>query len=167
MLARVPRGCRTILADWVSAEGGHEFDTVLMRQFLHYTSAPEVALLHALEFMCDDALMYIGQLVAPSQASADWVHAIGTYLDPGRSTVFTERGLRDAVHGAGFGELVVRRFEYRESLQQWAARLRVPLAPNPLPPKLRPSPDVVRELRLGADHAISLTWLHLVVEAAA
>lgn len=163
MLARVPPGCARVLSSFETYRASHLYDTILLRQFLHYVEDPKYVLRRARAMMTEEGLLYIGQLVAPTNRSAAWMQEVMSMLSGQRRRMFTETELRDLAATADLGIVKTRRFAYRESLGNWAARVGEPdfLAKYRLS-GISPDEGVLADLRASSDLEVSLTWLHLV-----
>jgi hypothetical protein len=82
VLARVPPP-----EDLDTSDG--EFETILMRQVLHYVGSPVVALRRLCGRLLPGGAMYVGQMVAPDADTARWLADAARWVSPSRYRVWT------------------------------------------------------------------------------
>ena len=102
---QVPRSMPGVLArrgrieDLRAADG--EFETILIRQVLHYVRSPVGVLRRLRGRLSDGGAVYIGQLVAPDPVSARWLGGAAGWVTPARQRVWTVGRLLAAMAHAG------------------------------------------------------------------
>lgn len=89
MLRQVPNTFATRHSRIEDLKEIDEFDTILLRQVLHYTQRPEQLMSTLRAALRSAGRLYVGQVVAPNAASAEWVANIGSRISPNRRRVWT------------------------------------------------------------------------------
>ncbi|GIH10877.1 hypothetical protein Rhe02_89440 [Rhizocola hellebori] len=102
VLAQVPAPMRTVcgrLEDLDASTG--QFGTILLRQVLHYVVCPDTALRTLGRRLESGGVLYVGQMVAPDPASADWLGNWANWISTTRLRVWTPDSLFDIFSTSG------------------------------------------------------------------
>jgi ubiquinone/menaquinone biosynthesis C-methylase UbiE len=90
LLDQVPPPCHTKVGrieDLGRSDG--EFDTILLRQVLHYVASPEKALRTLRGRLRPGGAIYVGQMVAPNVNAATWLGTAANWVSAKRHRVWT------------------------------------------------------------------------------
>lgn len=168
MLSRVPRGIAIRRADLkeLSLEGSN-FDTVLMRQVLHYMEDPANELRRLTWILRPRGRLYLGQIVAPGDAAADWMLSVSQALSTARRHLWSEQAFNQLL-SRDFKILNVRGGIYRDSVKSWLARRVNDVDPDHVIAMAREmvTPKIQAELDLDPrDESLPFTahWYHAIV----
>lgn len=104
-----------------------EYDTITVRQVLHYLEQPWCVLRRLTRLLRPGGHLYVGQVVAPDEAAAEWLQGQASLLSPARRhhfelAEFSRRAVRFEV---ALEEARVHR--YVEDLEAWSKRASGPL----------------------------------------
>lgn len=141
------------------------FDTILLRQALHYVNDPVAVVRLLASHLREDGIIYVGQLIAPSSAAANWLSGIATKISPKRRRVYTLESLIDGMIDAGQSFLRAALIPQSDSLSDWVRRATSPIAPHVV---LRDAVEgldskVAAELAFqlsSSDFSYCLLWFH-------
>jgi SAM-dependent methyltransferase len=78
------------------------FDTVLLRQVLHYLEDPAEVLYGLRRALRLGGRFYVGQIVAPDQLCAQWLADISQHVSPNRRRIWTVNTLVSLLADTGF-----------------------------------------------------------------
>lgn len=123
MLARVPSQFeKTECAIESIATLNRRFDTILLRQVLHYVHDPCQALAALFDVLSHDGTFYIGQIVAPNDESAIWLQNIASQISPRRRRVWQISDLVSILLGTGMKMGSASLHPFSDSLRSWMKR---------------------------------------------
>jgi SAM-dependent methyltransferase len=122
MLAKVPAGCtkwQGRLEDLRAEHPDEFFDTILLRQVLHYLDDPVSVIRKLNAHLRPGGTLYVGQLIAPSALSAEWLVNVARYLSPRRRRVYTCESLVHTMLLGGDAMLRASLTPQAASLREW------------------------------------------------
>ena len=100
----------------------NSFDTILLRQVLHYVEDPTDVIQRATELLRENGKIYIGQIVAPDPSSAAWLKSVGLKLSPNRRRVWTIEELITFMLSLGLTLLEAKLHGFVDNVRDWAHR---------------------------------------------
>jgi len=124
MLQRAPRHFEIICRDLCEIHSlERSFETILVRQVLHYLSEPEKVWSALMKRCAARGQIYVGQIVAPTLVSANWVDGVAHSISPNRKQVFTIDSILNLLFcSEGLRLSSIRLLPFRDSVSSWARR---------------------------------------------
>jgi SAM-dependent methyltransferase len=102
MLLKVPERFETQVGDLEADELRASYDTILLRQVLHYLENPEAVLERLRHHARPGARLYVGQIVAPDREAAEWLSNLTRMVSPNRRKIWTADELRLLFGNCGY-----------------------------------------------------------------
>ena len=166
MLKRVPSHIRTLQSSIEDFDPtNQQFDTILLRQVLHYSDAPQDVLEKLKKILNKGGRIYIGQIVAPDYNSSQLLNGIAQKLSPNRRRVWTVEGLLTATFSVGLRLIEAKLHSFRDDIRSWSNRRVMDLDENQLIDSVRASlsPQLRNVLGIkeeGNSLSFEVLWCH-------
>jgi ubiquinone/menaquinone biosynthesis C-methylase UbiE len=171
MLTRVPSHIQTNRASIEDFDPlNRQFDTILLRQVLHYTDTPREVLEKLKTILRKNGRLYIGQIVAPDNSSSQLLNSIGQQLSPNRKRVWTLEGLLTFALSGGLQLVEARLHSFRDDLRSWISRRVVDVDEDQLVDSIRASLSPQLRSIMGMKErrnslSFEIIWCHALFKA--
>ncbi|MEV6349781.1 methyltransferase domain-containing protein [Actinoplanes sp. NPDC051851] len=171
MLSHVPPGLVRVAKaiEALDASDGM-FDTILLRQVLHYVEDPADVLRVLSGRLAASGVMYVGQIVAPDPVAADWLQSVARAMSPNRRRVWTPVSLLSLISRSGLSLTRGSIVPHVDALSSWVSRSAQQVDPREwerllgtLTPELCSAMDIQHR---GAGLQYRLYWMHCLVTVA-
>jgi len=128
MLAKVPKEFKKVHCSIESVRTlDKQFDTILLRQVLHYLADPSNAINELFSVLSPNGVLYVGQIVVPDNESALWLQHVAEQISPNRRRVWQLTKLISLFLSTGMKLDGASIHPFRDTLNTWMQRSTVRL----------------------------------------